>query len=122
MRKQEVTLEPIELAQEIVDAITAKMGSDVLLLDLTEVTVIADYFVIATADTERQIRAIVEDTREQLKREHDLLPLSIEGSANSGWVLMDYGSVIIHLFSPRQRDYYQLEELWSNARTVVRIA
>lgn len=98
------------------------MGVDVLLLDLSPVTIIADYFIIATAESDRQIKAIVEDLREQLKREYQMMPLSVEGKPESGWVLMDYGSIVVHIFSPAMRHRYLLEELWSDARTVVRLA
>ena len=98
------------------------MGSDVLLLDISQVTLIADYFIIATGDSERQLNAISEDLVQQIKHEGSIIPMSTEGSATSGWILLDYGGVVIHLFSARQRHYYQLEELWSKARTVVRIA
>lgn len=98
------------------------MGADVLLLDLAGVTLIADYFVIATADSQRQLVAVSQDLLHQLKRELEMTPLSVEGTASSGWVLMDYGGIVIHLFLPSQRDYYALEEFWRDARTVVRIA
>ncbi|HHX44848.1 MAG TPA: ribosome silencing factor [Chloroflexi bacterium] len=97
------------------------MGSDVVLLDLSQVTLIADYFIIATGESERQIDALVESVVEQGK-EVGLKPLSIQGTAASGWTLIDYGSIVVHLFSPAQRRRYQLEEFWSNGRTVVRIA
>ena len=97
------------------------MGSDVVLLDLSQVTLIADYFIIAAGESERQIDALVESVVEQGK-EVGLKPLSIQGTAASGWTLIDYGSIVVHLFSPAQRRRYQLEEFWSNGRTVVRIA
>lgn len=104
------------------DAIAAKMGSDILLLDLAGITIIADYFIIATGDSERQRKSISEDVVQQLKKQHGIVPLSVEGAPVSGWTLIDYGSVVVHLFSEGQRDYYRLEELWNSARTVVRIA
>jgi len=116
------TLEPLDIARTTVDLIAGKMGADILLLDLAGKTIVADYFVIATGSSDRQIRAIVEDVVVQLKREHGVINLSVEGAAESGWVLIDYGSVVVHIFSPKQRDYYQLERLWSEAHTVVRIA
>lgn len=114
-------LEPLELARQVVDLIDGKMGSDILLLDLRQVTLIADYFVIATGESDRQLRAISEDLQQQLKAQ-GVPSLSVEGPASSGWVLLDYGSVIVHLFSPARRSYYNLEELWSRARTVLRMA
>ena len=98
------------------------MGADVLLLDLAGVTLIADYFVIASADSDRQLRAISQDILHDLKREHGVTPLSVEGTVSSGWILVDFGGIVIHLFSPGQREYYALEEFWSEARTVLRIA
>ena len=98
------------------------MGSDVLLLDLAGITLIADYFVIATTESERQLRAISEDITQQLKVQHGVAPLSSEGTAASGWVLLDYGAVVVHLFTATQRERYRLEDLWQNARTVLRMA
>lgn len=96
------------------------MGSDVVLLDIRKVSLLADYFVICTADSDRQVQAIFEAVSEELKKA-GLLPLGTEGVASSGWVLMDFGSVIAHIFSPEQREYYQLERLWSNAVKVVHV-
>jgi ribosome-associated protein len=116
------TLEPLELARTIVDRLSAQVAADILLMDLTEITLIADYFVIATGESDRQLRAMSRNLQDQLKEEQRLAPLSVEGTAAAGWVLLDYGSVVVHLFSPRQRERYQLEEFWGNARTIVRIA
>lgn len=97
------------------------MGADILLLDLAGLTLIADYFVIATAETDRQLNAMAEEIVAELKAK-GRAPLHIEGLAEAGWVLLDYGDVVAHLFLEAQRDYYDLEGLWSKARTVVRIA
>lgn len=121
-RIQEAKLEALELARYIVDTISAKMGADILLLDMQEVTLITDYFVITTAGSERQIGALADDIVAQTKREFDTPPLGVEGAPAGGWVLVDYGGVVVHLFSEEQRAYYQLEELWSKARTLLRIA
>ena len=118
----EETLETLELARYIVDTIAGKMGADILLLDMQEVTLITDYFVIASAASERQIGALADEIVEQARRECDARPLSVEGTPVGGWVLLDYGSVVVHLFSEEQRAYYQLEELWDKAHTVLRIA
>jgi len=100
--------------------ISDKKGADILLLDTRPVSFIADYFVIATTDNERQVKAIADDIQKQLKK-HSILPLGVEGTPESGWVLMDYNSVIIHLFSPAMRDFYRLEKLWERAPIVVRM-
>ncbi|MBC7234525.1 MAG: ribosome silencing factor [Chloroflexi bacterium] len=104
------------------DSLSAKLAADILLLDLTGITLIADYFVIATGESERQLRTMSRSLEQEIKEKHHIAPLSIEGTASAGWILLDYGSVVVHLFSERQRKRYNLEEFWSNARTVVRIA
>lgn len=106
----------------MVDLISSKMGSDVLLLDLSEITLIADYFVIATANSQRQLRSLAQDTQDTMKQEHNIRPISVEGTAESGWILLDYGGVVVHIFTQAQRDYYRLEELWRDARTIIRMA
>lgn len=80
----------------------------------------ADYFVIATAASERQSQALVEALRDAL-RQAGVRPLDVEGDRASGWQLMDYGDVIVHLFSPEKRAFYRLEDLWKNAHVVVRM-
>ncbi|MGE5138359.1 MAG: ribosome silencing factor [Rudaea sp.] len=113
-------MEPNEQAHEIADIISDKKGSDIVVLDTRPVSSVADYFVIATADSDRQAKAIVEEIEKQMKAK-EIRPLGIDGEIDSGWVLMDYGDVLVHIFDPGTRDFYQLEELWSGAPTVVRI-
>src|SRR5581483_3479476 len=113
-------LEPIEQAREIAEIISDKKGSDIVLLDTGKVSTIADYFVIATAESERQAKAIVDEIEKKMK-ERRKLPLSADAEMSSGWVLLDYGDVIVHLFDPGTRDFYDLEDLWSNAPVIVRM-
>lgn len=91
-----------------------------MLLDIRNVASFADYFVIASAGTERQTEAILEAVDEAASRS-GVKPMGREGEAGSGWVLLDYGDVIVHLFSPEERAYYDLEGLWHAAAPVVRI-
>jgi ribosome-associated protein len=90
------------------------------LLDLRSVSLLADYFIICSGESERQVKAISNEITERTKEE-GIRPLHIEGDSASGWLLVDYGSVIVHVFSPIMRDYYQLERLWSDASVVVRM-
>jgi ribosome-associated protein len=115
-------LETLDTARLIVDVITGMAGADVLLLDISAITLIADYFVIATADSNRQLDAITQAIVRQIGDQAGVEPRAVEGTAASGWVLLDYGAIVVHLFSERQRDYYRLEELWSAGRTIVRMA
>jgi len=91
-----------------------------VLLDARGVCSFADYFVMCSAQSSRQIEAIYNEIMHSLKSE-GLLPHHREGTVDSGWMLLDYGDVIIHIFAPTERDYYQLDELWSQASPVVRI-
>lgn len=100
-----------------------KLASDIVLLDIREQSSIADYFVIATVNTERQAKAIEDDLLEELRLEQNIRPLGMEGieSRGSGWALLDYGDVIVHLFTEEARDHYDLEELWNQANVVVKV-
>lgn len=121
MRTREVVLDTVDLARLVVDLIADRKGEDIVLLDLRHVSVIADYFVIGSANSDRQINAIVDHIREEVKKRQTLYPLQIEGRGENGWVLMDYGSVIVHVFSPTLRKYYDLEGLWRDASVLVRM-
>ena len=87
------------------------------MLDLTGVTSFADYFVICTGANQRNVQAIGDEVGLRLKR-HGELPLSIEGYTQAEWILADYGDFLVHIFSPKAREYYDLERLWRNARIV----
>jgi ribosome-associated protein len=96
------------------------------LLDLTSTADtrdynIADYFVLCTGNSDRQIKALAENVREAMKTKFGKLPGSVEGEGASGWVLMDYGDVIVHIFGEAEREYYNLEGLWRNANVLVTI-
>ena len=91
-----------------------------MLLDARGVCSFADYFVICSGDSERQIRAIYDDVEHVLKKE-GILPHHHEGKVDSGWLLIDFGDVIVHIFAPFERDYYQLDKLWNQATPIVRI-
>lgn len=82
---------------------------------------LADYFILASGDSERQLKAITDEIELKVKSELQTSPLHVDGEPNSGWVVIDYGGVIIHLFHPEVRAYYHLEELWGNARVMVKI-
>ncbi len=91
-----------------------------MLLDARGVCSFADYFVICSGDSERQIRAILDEVAHSLKRE-GIQAHHHEGTIDSGWLLLDFGDVIVHIFAPFEREYYQLDELWSQAIPIVRI-
>ncbi len=102
------------------EAASDKQAGDIVLLDARGVCSFADYFVICSGETNRQIQAIYDEVAHILKKEN-VLPHHHEGTVDSGWVLLDFGDVIVHIFSLFEREYYQLDELWSRAIPVVRI-
>ena len=104
----------------MVEAASDKQAIEIVLLDTQDVCSFADYFVICSGDSPRQIDAIRDEIEHVLKKQ-GVLPHHHEGSTDSGWLLLDYGSIIIHIFAPVERDYYQLDKLWSQASTLVRI-
>jgi ribosome-associated protein len=111
---------PLDLAQRIVDIASDRQAQDILLLDISQIASFADYFVICSGTSDRQLKAIVDNVVDTLERE-GFHTVHTEGAPSSGWVLIDYGSVIVHVFAPEERDYYRLERLWGEAPTIVRI-
>jgi ribosome-associated protein len=101
-----------------VRAAESKKATDIRVLDLTGITTFADYFVICTGANQRQVQAISDDIGLQLKRQAGELPISVEGYNQAEWVLADYGDLLIHVFSPKSREYFDLERLWRSAKTV----
>ncbi len=106
------------MARAIVDLAEEKKASNIVLLDIRKVSIIADYFVICSGNSDRQVKAIARDIEDNLEKQ-DIRPHSKEGLDQGRWVLLDYGDVIVHVFAPFEREYYQLEKLWSNAQTVL---
>lgn len=108
------------MAHKAVQAAADKLATDILMLDLRQKCNFADYFVVCSGGSERQIKAILEEIDKTLTREGVPL-LRREGTTDSGWVLLDFGDVIIHIFSPEWRAYYQIERVWADATPVVRV-
>ena len=112
--------EALALARRVVDLAADKKASDIVLLAVGALTTLADYFVICSGGSERQLAAIVDGITEGLRGE-GVRPLGREGGAGAHWLLLDYGSVIVHVFAPPERDFYSLERLWSDAPTLLRV-
>ncbi|MGA7678385.1 MAG: ribosome silencing factor [Dehalococcoidia bacterium] len=117
---EERVLESIEVARLAVEAASDKQADNIVMLDTSQVCFFADYFVICSGDSVRQIEAIWQEIREKLKRD-GVVPFHIEGAADSGWILLDLGEVVVHIFSSSQRDYYRLDDLWEKATPIIRI-
>jgi ribosome-associated protein len=111
---------PLDIARRVVELAEDKKAADIVLLDLTGLTTIADAFVICSGGSERQLDAIAEGILEGMRADK-VRPIGREGTAASHWVLVDFGSVVVHIFTPPERDYYSLEKHWAEARTVLRV-
>ncbi len=117
-RTPAVTDRSRELAAAAARTAIVNNGSDVLVLDVCEQTALFDYFVIATGTSRRQLHAISEEIDDVLQKELGDQRLGIEGYEDSRWIVLDYGSVMIHLFDEEARAYYDLESLWADAKIV----
>ena len=110
-------LAPEQLWLAVAEAAEAKQAKDIRVLDLREITTFADFFVIASGANARQIQAIADEIEIQLKQLGEY-PLSVEGYQNAEWVLLDYGDYLIHVFTEKARQYYDLERLWRDGKIV----
>jgi ribosome-associated protein len=113
-------LQGAELARRIVELLSDKRAEDILLLDIRGVALFTDYFVITSAETARHTQALCDSLEEELAKD-GVSVWGREGESGAGWVLLDYGDVIVHIFGPEQRSFYDLEGLWREAVPVVRI-
>lgn len=111
---------PLDIAHRIVEVAADRQAVDVVLVDISKQSSFADYFVICNGTSERQVKAIVDTVVDTLEKD-GVDALHVEGSATSGWVLIDYGPVIAHVFAPEERQYYKLERLWGESPVVVRV-
>jgi len=106
-----------EMVKIAVAALEDKKGEDIRIIDISDVTVIADYFIIATGSNINQVQALVDNVQEELfKAGHETS--KIEGYHTGAWVLLDYNHIIIHVFSKEDRLFYDLEKIWKNGKTV----
>ncbi len=118
--QEEFYLEALTLARKAVEVASEKQANNIVLLDVRDLCSFTDYFVICAGESGRQIRTISEEIEKALKKE-GVLPHHREGGTDSGWLLLDYSDVIVHIFGAAEREYYSLDELWQEAKTVLRI-
>jgi ribosome-associated protein len=104
----------------IADALTETPATNSLVLDIRKLSSFADYFVICSGENERQLRAIAEEIGEQL-REHGYQPRRVEGTPRSGWIVLDYGDTVVHVFDEELREFYKMERLWAEAPRLLSI-
>jgi ribosome-associated protein len=103
-----------------VDVLEEKKGEDIVLLDISETSDFADYFVICSGTSDRMLQALADAVVARVRETYHVKP-RIEGLPQEGWVLADYGNLIVHLFSPNRREYYRLEELWGKGKVLLHL-
>ncbi len=111
----------LAMARRIVEVAEDKKASDIVLLDVRALTAVTDYFIICSGASERQLGAIADGVAEVLKEELRMLPLGREGGANAHWVLLDLGAAIVHVMATPEREFYQLEKLWADAKVLLHV-
>lgn len=105
-------METKELAINIIKALDEKKAEDIKFIRISELTVLADYFIIANGTSNTHVRALAEEV-DYITGQLGVVPRNIEGKA-TGWILLDYGDIVVHIFTPKDRDYYGLERLWKD--------
>lgn len=109
--------EQAKMAKIVYEALDEKKGYDIRMIDISGITMIADYFVIASGGSSNQIQALINNVEEKMEKSGYTVK-RIEGNKNSTWVLMDYGDVIVHIFDKEDRLFYDLERIWSDGRQI----
>lgn len=113
--KEAEGLEGVDLALEAARAAADKKAERITILDVSELLVITDHFVICSGNSERQVRTIAEEVERALQARRGIKPLRREGERESRWVVLDYVDFLVHVFHKEDRDYYDLERLWADA-------
>ena len=113
-------LNALELAHKIIEALEDRKGEDILLLDIKDVASFTDYFILCNGTSDRMLDALAKGVLEATKKDYKKKS-RVEGQSQEGWLLLDYGDVVVHLFSPDMREYYDLEELWSDGKVLLRV-
>jgi ribosome-associated protein len=104
----------------VVDTLEDKKGEDILLMDIQDVSSFADYFIFCSGTSDRMLGALAASIRESVKQQFGIITQP-EGDPIDGWLVVDLGDVVVHLFSPEQRDYYDLEKLWDHVKVLLRL-
>ena len=105
-----------EIAKNVLNAVIDRKAADIVLLQVTKLTTLADYYILCTGSSNTQLRAIADSVEEVMTKKLGLEPKSVEGYRSASWILLDYGSVIVHIFKDDTRQFYGLERLWADAQ------
>ena len=112
------TVDSKQLAEHIASLLDKKKAHDVKILRVTERTVIADYFVIAGGTSSTQVKALADEVEYRIGVNDGIKPVNVEGRGTGGWILLDYENVLVHVFDPKMREFYNLEKLWAECEEV----
>ena len=113
-------LDILELTHAIVNTLEDKKGENILLLDIQEIASFTSYFILCTGTSDRMLDALADVVLENTHTQYKIKGRR-EGSSQGGWLVLDYGSIVVHIFSPDQREYYRLEELWSKGKVLLHL-
>ncbi|MBW8011871.1 MAG: ribosome silencing factor [Chloroflexi bacterium] len=108
------------MARTLVDVLEDKKGEAILLLDLIDIAPFTDYFVICSGTSNRMLQALMDAAQREIRNRYNLRT-KIEGAPQDGWMLADFGDIVLHIFSPDQREYYQLEKLWTRGKILLHV-
>lgn len=106
-----------EMTKLAVEALEDKKAKDISIIDISEVSVLADYFIIASGNNKSQVQAMIDNVEEKLGRA-GFVPKQIEGYNSANWILMDYGDIIVHVFDKENRLFYDLERIWRDGKMI----
>lgn len=112
--------EAIKQAREIVNAIEEKKAEDIVLIDIREIAIFTDFFIICSGTSDRMLKSLVKAASETMNKKFDIRGRII-GESSNGWIVVDFMDIVLHIFSPEKRDYYRLENLWSEGKTLLRV-
>ena len=111
---------PLTLEERIIESIREKKGTNIINIDLTKLNnSICEFFIISQGESNTQVRAIAQNIEEKVKKHLKLNAFHTEGYENSQWILLDYNSVVVHIFQEKTRNYYKLEELWADGSLTI---
>lgn len=114
--KLEISVE--DLVKKVHELMDEKLGTDITVLNIGEISSVAEYFIIASANSERQLKAIADHVEDTLAKDFGLEPRGKEGHGGSAWIILDYGDIMVHVFKEEERSFYNLERIWKDSPIV----
>ena len=111
-------METLELVKKVVDALEDKKAFDIEIIDISHISVLADYFIIANGSNRTQVQAMVDNVQEMVEKTGEVTPARLEGYQAANWILMDYRDVVIHIFDQESRDFYDLARIWRDGKQI----